>query len=183
MKNRIRAVVLGATMLCAGASAAAVAQQMPSAAGVVPPAPGGEMRGGGLMRADANHDGIVTRDEVIADADRRFAAMDTDGDGKLSREEMRAARQARRASGKAEGRSDRIRPASTTGEPHRRDGVRPPFTQQAFRDRALNMFDRADANHDGRVDAQEMQAMRLLIRARMSGGGHGEGAPPSDEQQ
>lgn len=135
------------------------------------------------MRADANHDGIVTREEVIADADRRFAAMDTDGDGKLSREEMRAARQARRAGGGAEGRLDRIRPASPTGEPHRRGGARPPLTQQAFRDRALNMFDRADANHDGRVDAQEMQAMRLLMRARMSGGGHGEGAPPSDEQQ
>ncbi|WP_218139356.1 EF-hand domain-containing protein [Sphingomonas palmae] len=141
------------------------------------------MRGGGLMRADANHDGIVTREEVIADADRRFAAMDTNGDGTVSRDEMRAAQQARGRGDGAEGRSDRTPPTSATGAPDRRGGARPPLTQQAFRDRALRMFDRADTNHDGRVDAQEMQAMRLLMRARMSGGDDRPGAPPSDEQQ
>ena len=44
------------------------------------------------------------------------------------------------------------------------------------------MFDRADTNHDGRVDAQEREAARLMMRARMANGG-GRGAAPTDEQR
>ncbi|WP_162140019.1 hypothetical protein [Sphingomonas sp. Mn802worker] len=132
------------------------------------------------MRADANGDGVVTRDEVIADADRRFATMDTDGDGKLSRDESRAARPHRRVYGERgeQAPSDPLGDRFSGGE-----DARPPMTREAFRDRALRMFDRADTNHDGRIDAREMEAMRLLRRARMADGDRPRVTSPSDEQQ
>ncbi|HEU0044592.1 hypothetical protein [Sphingomonas sp.] len=50
-----------------------------------PPPPRG---GGMLMRADANNDGVLTREEAIAQATERFDRMDLDRDGKLTREEL-----------------------------------------------------------------------------------------------
>lgn len=94
MKRFVLATLLGATVLTAGPGISAAAQTVPATPGRdLPPEPrGGGMRGGWLMRADANGDGIVTRDEVIADADRRFAARDSDRDGRISGEERRGAR-------------------------------------------------------------------------------------------
>jgi hypothetical protein len=46
-------------------------------------------RGGGMMmRADANGDGLITRDEHLAQAAERFDRMDADRDGRLTGEEM-----------------------------------------------------------------------------------------------
>jgi hypothetical protein len=150
------------------------------------------MRGGWLMRADANGDGIVMRDEMIADADRRFAARDSDRDGKVSRDEQRAAGDARRGlsppgalpSPPPPGMTDAPPPPDARGEDHSRRAMRPQTREQA-RDRALRMFDLADTNHDGRVDAQEIEAMRLLMRARFAGSGDGDrrGPLPRDEQR
>ena len=39
-------------------------------------------------RADRNHDGIVTESEMVADADRFFARLDTDHDGELGPDEV-----------------------------------------------------------------------------------------------
>ena len=49
--------------------------------------------GGGMMHADADHDGIVTRAEAMADVDQRFAMIDTNHDGQISADEMAAYRQ------------------------------------------------------------------------------------------
>jgi len=38
-------------------------------------------------RADSNHDGVLTRDEMIADAGRFFATLDKDHDGRLTPDE------------------------------------------------------------------------------------------------
>jgi hypothetical protein len=67
---------------------------------------GGGGRGGGfgmLARADANKDGVVTKAEAEDQARKRFATMDADHDGTVTREEMMAAR-------------DRFRPAGGGGE-------------------------------------------------------------------
>lgn len=42
----------------------------------------------GMMRADANGDGVVTKAEFTADNDARFARMDANHDGKLDASEM-----------------------------------------------------------------------------------------------
>lgn len=106
-------------------------------------------------RPDTNGDGALTRAEAMAAAERRFTARDTNKDGTITREERRA--------GKPHGRR--------MGRHMREGGPRGPMremTQAQFRDAALSRFDRIDANHDGRVDANEREAMKLVMRARMA---------------
>lgn len=58
------------------------------------PAPGGPGRGGGMvMRMDADKDGVVTRAEMDAMGARRFATADTNHDGWLSKGEVILMRQ------------------------------------------------------------------------------------------
>ncbi len=60
-------------------------------------APGGRMLHEMAEKADANHDGTITRAEFDAAAKARFDAADTNHDGKLSAAERRAAWMAMRA--------------------------------------------------------------------------------------
>lgn len=131
MKTPILAACLAATLL----SGAAAAQ--------TPPPP----------RPDA--DRIVTRQDATAEADRRFAAMDTSRDGTISSDERRAFHEARRA--------ERAAKRGHHGDKEHQ------WTQSQFRERALKRFDRIDTNHDGRIDVQEREAARLLMRARRVG--------------
>lgn len=62
----------------------------------MPPADGPRGFGGRLERLDTNHDGRISRDEMRADADRRFDRMDTNHDGFIDQAEMDAARPPRR---------------------------------------------------------------------------------------
>lgn len=195
MNRFVLAALLGATALTAGAGLPAVAQTTPTtAARDTPPEPRGGMRGGWLMRADANDDGIITREEVIAEADRRFAALDGNRDGKISRDERRAAREARRET-RPSGAVGTVPPpppepdsapppSAARGDDGQHRAMRPQTREEA-RERAVRMFDRADTNHDGRVDQQEIDAMRLLMRARFAGSSDGDrrGPPPGDEQR
>jgi hypothetical protein len=199
MKTLLSAAALGAAAL---ATAAPVLAQDPPAAGRAD-APGAP-RGGPWGAADRDDDGVVTRDEAAAEAERRFAAMDTNGDGKIDRDERRAARPPRPP------RDDMPPPGAGVPPPPPPPGaeVPPPppppgvgddddrgargarrhrggaraITRDQFRERALRQFDRADTNHDGRVDRQEREAMRLLMRARRIGPDGelrgGRGAPP-----
>lgn len=41
-----------------------------------------------FYQADRNHDGVLTADEMVADADRFFAKLDTDHDGEVGPEEI-----------------------------------------------------------------------------------------------
>ena len=59
------------------ATLATAAQDAPPA----PPAPGM------MMRADSNGDGVITRDEHLAQAAERFDRMDANRDGKLTADE------------------------------------------------------------------------------------------------
>ncbi len=53
------------------------------------------------MKADANKDGFLTKDEMLAQhkirLDEMFAKSDTDKDGKLSKDELKKGREAMRA--------------------------------------------------------------------------------------
>ncbi len=55
----------------------------------------GGMRGGPMMMADANKDGAVTKAELTAALEARFAKMDVDKDGKLTQADRDAMRQQR----------------------------------------------------------------------------------------
>ena len=49
-------------------------------------------RGGGMMMADANKDGVITRAEFDAMSAQRFAKLDTNSDGRIDAAEMQAQR-------------------------------------------------------------------------------------------
>lgn len=149
MRTWITAAALGAAVL-GGFAGAGVQAQAPTAPAAPAPAP--------TNAADQDGDGIVTREEAAADADRRFAAMDANHDGKLTVDERRSWRAQHRS-------PPRMR--------ERRDADQ---SQAQFRDRALRRFDRIDTNHDGRIDAREREAMMLMMRARHVG--HARGVAP-----
>jgi Ca2+-binding EF-hand superfamily protein len=50
--------------------------------------PGEDTLADWFRQADRNHDGMLTADEMEADADRFFATLDTDGDGDIEPEEL-----------------------------------------------------------------------------------------------
>ncbi|MDF7773815.1 hypothetical protein P1X14_01025, partial [Sphingomonas sp. AOB5] len=80
LKTRLFAAALAASLTIGGSAYALSPAQSAQDA----PAP----RGGGiLLRADTNKDGIVTRAEMIADAEARFAKRDTNKDGKIGADE------------------------------------------------------------------------------------------------
>lgn len=178
---RILLLALAAAGIAIGGSAIAQTDAPPQ--GQMPPPPGHGMRGmGGLMAADANHDGIITRQEAIAAADRRFDAIDTDRDGKISPDEMSAYRQemATRRGGDM--------PVRPPGGPRHAlgmgrkadpngDGV---VTRDEYRARQLERFDRMDANHDGRIDQTEIANMRELRQVDRREQGQ---TPPPPAQQ
>jgi Ca2+-binding EF-hand superfamily protein len=128
MKKTILATLLGATLL--GGTAYATVQQAPG-------------RGDPMMKADTNSDGILTRQEVLAAADARFAKMDADKNGQISREEQRA------------------------GKPHRvgmhKPRVADDAKRTAFRQKMLERF---DTDKDGKLSDTERQAARQQRQAK-----------------
>ena len=87
-------------------------------------------------------------DAWAAKARERLVALDTDHDGKISKDEFaaRGAMMGRHGGGDAA-------PASAGGDAPKHDGSR--------------MFDRFDTNQDGFLDAQEVNAMLARRFARM----------------
>lgn len=144
MTRSLLLAALAASTLAGGATA----QTVPMATKQRP-------HGAAQRAADLDRDGVVTRQEATAAADRRFAAMDANRDGTVTRQERRADRDTRKRE-----RSDANRPGPRQGDQQ--------LTQAAFRERALRRFDRVDTDHDGRITAQEREAARLLMRARMA---------------
>ncbi len=141
----MRKTLIGLSLLTMLAATAAQAQT-----DATPP----PHRGGGMMGVRPDAEGNITRAAAIAAADQRFAAMDTDHDGTISAQEMQAYREQRRAEWQA-------RRGGGGGGEHAGRPDRPaprPVTAEAFRARALAMFDRLDTNHDGKVDATERAA-------------------------
>lgn len=129
-----------------------------------------------FAKMDLNGDGKVTKEEREAlrqkRFDDRFAKLDTDRNGQISKAEFQAQREA--GQGKvAEWRAEKGGPDGPRmgGRHHRggkmrggmwgvdgdKDGT---ITRAEFMARPLAMFDRADANKDGVVTAEEMKAAR-----------------------
>lgn len=156
----MRKFVLFLALGASGFAVAATAQTPPPL--TPPPAP---------MRTDLSRS--VTRADYIAQADARFMQMDADHDGAVSRSEMMAYREAMRDRRIADGGTpppppppppvDKAAPATA------RDGERT-ITRQDFTDRAAKRFDRMDTNHDGILDQAERAAGRPIRGGRGMGG-------------
>lgn len=80
----MRKTILALALIASAASAMAQTPPPP------PPPPGGPMRGpdGGMMAADADRDGVITREEAITQAAERFDRMDANRDGRIDRAEI-----------------------------------------------------------------------------------------------
>ncbi|MCX8476153.1 MAG: EF-hand domain-containing protein [Sphingomonas sp.] len=146
MKKTIAAALL-ATGLLAGAAFAAQQTSAPT------PAPQDRMSGGNPLKlADANNDGAVTKAEMLADVDARFAKLDANKDGKISKDE--------RPGGDGAGRGGRMLSRIDTDG----DGA---ISLDEQRAQATRRFERVDANKDGTIDQAERDAARDKMRARM----------------
>lgn len=151
-------------------------------------------RGGMMAMADADKDGKISKAEATAAAQARFARMDADKDGQLTlkdREIKRDQRLEDRFAALDTDRNGQISKAEFTaghearadrrgglggkrwgGRRHggpgpmaeaRKDGV---VTQAEFLAGATQRFDKADANGDGFVTAEEMKAARDAMRGQ-----------------
>lgn len=142
-----------------------------------------------------DRDADLTRQQAVERADRRFAGLDLDNDGRVTADEARQAREQRRGdrAGRAFDRFDanddgsvsreefsqaRAERGQRPGEGRRgRGGIRGGhmFGEQGFvtreqmRERALARFDRLDANRDGTLTADERRQGREHRRGRRGG--------------
>lgn len=138
--------------------------------------------GMGLMRADTDHDGTVTRAEYLAQVDARFARMDTNGNGRLDPDELPPGfgQPGFGQPGPGQRGPGQRGPGPWGGDGPRGDApppsspnaaVQPPpppsparpmvgATRDQFRQLAMARFDRIDTNHDGRIDQNELPSRR-----------------------
>lgn len=139
-----------------------------------------------FAKMDVNGDGQLSAADREAKRAERFAATDTDGNGELSPAEITAAREAhkaKRAERGGERRADAGERRGGRGEAGKRGGKRGrmggqmmgqidtdqsgTISQAEFTTAALARFDRADANSDGTVTADEHKAARGERRGKM----------------
>lgn len=111
----------------------------------------------GMRGADANGDGAVTRAEALAVREAAFARMDANGDGYVSQAERAATTGQRRGQRQEAVRAEMD--ADGDGRLSRAEVMNAP----------MPLFDRADANGDDVLSAEELAAARqqmLALRAR-----------------
>ena len=142
---KFRSLSAAALLLIAGPALAAPDDQ-PAAA------EGGGRAPSGLMRYDTNKDGVVDRAEWKAGQEARFKRLDTNGDGKLTQDELFARTP---AIGNSVLPTDRQAQRQSTYFQlldADKDGV---VTLAEFMAQADRNFARCDLNKDGRIDTAE----------------------------
>ncbi|MEM7731956.1 MAG: calcium-binding protein [Pseudomonadota bacterium] len=116
----------------------------------------GEKRAGkGLSfeEVDANADGLMSPEELLAHRQARFAATDTDGNGAVSRAEIEARMETKNSERRAKfiDRMFERRDADANGQ----------LTLDEMSGRGVDkMFERADADGDGLISKAEFDAVR-----------------------
>lgn len=148
----------------------------------------------GMMRAtpaflalDADHDGTISAAE-LANAPTALKALDRNGDGKLTEDEVRPQFNGRGGRG-GEGRERRDEPGETAAPSpdemvktlmafdRNGDGQ---LTRDELPDRMAGLFDRADADHNGILTADEIRKAAQASTAPASGERReGREGPPS----
>lgn len=112
---------------------------------------------------DLNGDGEITREEAENARAARFGEIDTDGDEKISAEEMQAHMTAR---------IEQHQQRMFERHDENKDGFLSADEMGPRGDRHERMFDRADANDDGKITREEMEEMHERMRERR--GHHGD---------
>lgn len=134
--------------------------------------------GGGLMAADADKDGKITRAEAQAMAKQRFAQMDIDKDGKLTKADREAAQAARKEAGQSDGKKRRAGAKRGGGMGQGMGGRMPSdMTEAEFEAQTMERFGRADMNSDGVIDAAEIETIRQMMGSMGGQGGGFRGQP------
>jgi Ca2+-binding EF-hand superfamily protein len=172
------ALIFATGSLLAAGTVAAAARAEPGEFGEGPPETRGavvELTDAMFARMDANGDGVLSEADKAAHMAQRFAEMDSNGDGMLSQTEFIAAHEARaeeRAERK-EARGER-RGGERMGMRGMRGGRGGPdgmikqadsngdgqVTKAEMQTAALARFDKADADGDGTISAEERKAVR-----------------------
>ena len=141
-----------AALLLVAGPALAAPDDLPAPAEKPAPAERGGRAPSGLMRYDTNKDGVVDRAEWKAGQEARFKRLDTNGDGKLTQDELFARTP---AIGNSVLPTDRqVQRQSTYFQllDADKDGV---VTLAEFMAQAERNFARCDINKDGRIDTAE----------------------------
>jgi Ca2+-binding EF-hand superfamily protein len=143
MKTRNVAIVIACITLNSGCmmAARAVAQQRQPDPGRI------------FDSADANGDGVITREEFHAARERLFGRLDRNGDGFIDRDDLSGRLAGRQ---KAQERlTELIAQLDTDG-----DGR---VSKAEFIDGPTPLFDRADTDHDGKLSQDEVAAVKQKL--------------------
>ena len=158
----LKLVVLPVAALALASPALAAPTDTPAPAPAPAPATERPTRtGGGIMRYDANRDGVVDKAEWNAGQEARFRSLDSNNDGKLSQVELFARTP---AIGNSVLPSDRQAQRQSTYFQRMdtdRDGA---VSLAEFMAQADRNFARCDVDKDGRTDAAECR--QALQRSR-----------------
>ena len=157
----LKFVAVIATLFIAQPSLAAP-DDPPAKEGKADTRPAPRARSGGLMRYDTNGDGFVDRAEWTAGQEARFKTLDTDRDGRLSRDELFARTPS--AAGNVLPNEAQLRRQDRFFKLIDADGDG--FVSKAeFMAQAERNFARCDLDHDGRITTAEC---RQALRRRTS---------------
>ncbi len=149
----LKSFLLPVAALAIAAPALAAPGDAPSPTATTAPATERPVRtGGGIMRYDANKDGVVDKAEWNAGQEARFRQLDTDRDGKLSQAELFARTPAIGNSVLPADRQAQRQSSYFQRMDSDRDGV---VSLAEFMAQADRNFARCDADKDGRTDAAE----------------------------